>query len=348
MSTFSRSASWKELAVLSRSLGTSLHSGVDMIKGLNLAAQRTRGSMHETLNDIIVQIKSGEDLASAVESHGRFFPDLFSDMVQVGEQTGSLPEVLKSLANHYEHNIRLRSDFINRITPSIIQLWIAVFVVAGLIFILGFISQSTGFEIDILGWGLLGTPGALTWLGFWAMGATTVFIAYVMLTRSLAGAKTIHRALMQIPVVGRCMQDLAIARFSWAFHLTQGAGMAIDPSIESSMRATSNGAFIGATDQVILDVNNGSSLTDALERTLLFPVDFIQAVDVGEVSGTVPEALDRLGPQFEENARRSMQAMTAAFGWAIWSCVAVFIIFIVFKVILWYVGMINDAINMAL
>lgn len=348
MSPFSKSATWKELAVLSRSLGTSLHSGVDILKALDLATRRTGGAMHQTLTEIISQIKSGEDLASAIESHGSFFPDLFSDMIQVGEQTGSLPEVLKSLASHYENNVRLRSDFINRITPSVIQFSIAIIVVAGMIFILGWISQTTGTQIDILGWGLVGTTGALTWLAFWAMFAASLYVGYKLLTRSLAGLSALHRTMLSIPVVGRCMQDLAIARFSWAFSLTQGAGMSIDPSLDSSLRATSNGAFISATDQVIRDVNNGLSLTDSLQRTELFPIDFIQVVDVAEISGTVPESLDRLSPQFEENARRSMQNMTAAFGWAIWTCVAVFIIFIVLKIILWYVAMLNDAINMAL
>ena len=346
MSPFSPSASSGELAILSRSLGTSLHSGISIVKALEMSARRARGSMKSTLNEIIDQVKSGHDLASAVESHDTFFPELFCDLLQVGEQTGSLPEVLKALSHHYENNIRLKKDFIARITPSLVQLFVAIVVIAGLIFILGLISSMTGAEFDIFGWGLLGTKGALTWLGLWAMGAAAVFVFYQLMMRSLAGAKALHRTLMAIPVVGRCLQDFAIARFSWAFHLTQNAGMPIDPSLDSSLRATSNGAFIAAADDVIRDVNHGASLTDALNNTGLFPVEFIQTVDVAEVSGTVPEALDRLSPQFEENAHRSMQALTAAMGWAIWTSVAVFIIYIIIKVALWYVAMLNDALQM--
>ncbi|MEW4488535.1 type II secretion system F family protein [Thalassoglobus sp. JC818] len=346
MSLLSAAASQKQLALFCRSLGTSLESGIDVVRALQSASRRTSGSFRVILDDILDQVKSGTDVATAVESHGTYFPDLFSDMIQVGEQTGSLPEVLRALADHYENSVRLRKNFISQITPSLIQLVVAIIVVAGLITILGWIAASSGMNLDILGWGLVGVSGALKWLGFWAMGAVVLFVTYQILNRSLVGKKSMHRTMMRIPFVGRCMQDFAIARFSWAFHLTQNAGMAIDPSLDSSMRATSNGAFIASTDHVIRDVNQGESLTSALDATQLFPEDFIQTVDVAETAGTVPEALHRLSPQFEENAKRSLQSLTEALGWAIWTMVAGFIIFVIFRVVLWYVSLINDALQM--
>jgi type IV pilus assembly protein PilC len=92
-------------------------------------------------------------------------------------------------------------------------------------------------------------------------------------------------------------------------------------------------------------VNEGSSLTEALEATKLFPFDYIQMVLVAETSGTVPEALDRLSPQFEENARRSLRAMAMALGWAVWASVAAFIIYIIFTIALWYIGMLDGALQ---
>ncbi len=347
MSLFSPQASQKELAHLCRSLGTSLHAGIDLIRALEMAAKRSSGNLKSVLNDVVDQIKSGTDLTSAVESHSAFFPDLFSDIVQIGEHAGALPESLKALSAHYENNIRLRRDFIAQITVPVVQLSVAIVVIAGMIFLLGLIGDSTGESFDVLGWGLLGASGAMTWLSFWAMGIFTIFILYKLATRTMSGQKIIHRALMSIPIVGRCFQDFAVARFSWAFHLTQNAGMPIDDSLEASLRATSNGAYISATNGIIRDVTNGETLTDAFNMSGLFPMEFIQTVDVAETSGTVPEALDRLSPQFEENARRSLKLLASAAGWACWLAVAGFIIYVVFTIILWYVGMLNDAIDMA-
>ena len=139
------------------------------------------------------------------------------------------------------------------------------------------------------------------------------------------------------------MQSFAIARFSWAFALTQQTGMPIARSLESSFRATSNGAYVGASPQVCELVLNGEELGAALDDSGLFPDEFLSIVNVAETSGTVPEALARLSPQFEEQARRSLAALAVTVGWLVWVAVAMLIIYIIFSFFIQYVGLINRA-----
>jgi type IV pilus assembly protein PilC len=122
--------------------------------------------------------------------------------------------------------------------------------------------------------------------------------------------------------------------------------MPIDDSLRASLKATSNGAFIAATDNMVRAVEEGDSLTDALAQSDLFSEDFVQMVHVGETTGTVPETLNRLSPQFEDQARRSLRTLATAAGWLVWCMVAGFIIFIIFRIAFWYVGLINDAVRM--
>jgi type IV pilus assembly protein PilC len=49
-----------------------------------------------------------------------------------------------------------------------------------------------------------------------------------------------------------------------------------------------------------------------------------------------------LSPQFEDQARRSLRALAITAGWLVWLCVAIFIIFLIFRIVLWYTGMLND------
>src|SRR5262245_36845455 len=148
---------------------------------------------------------------------------------------------------------------------------------------------------------------------------------------------------MRIPVLGHCMRSFAIARFSWAFALTQQTGMPISRSLDLSFRATGNGAFVGASPLVNELVMNGEELGAALDQSRLFPDEYLSIVNVAETSGTVPEALARLGPQFEEQARRSLAALAIALGWLVWLAVAGFIVFLIFRFVMWYVGMIDAA-----
>lgn len=340
---FAARVSTKRLALLCRSLGISLDAGVPILKALDTATRKySDAHLRRVMLSVIDDIKSGSTFTDAVESHGHYFPELFVDMTAVAEQTGKLPEVLLALAEHYENNLRLKKEFVQQITWPLLQLMAAIGIIALLIYILGWIGENTGTPLDILGWGLMGTSGAITWLLGWVVLAFLIWFLYRMALASHVWRKSIHRVLMAIPVVGRCLRDFAIARFSWAFYLTQSAGMPVDDSLDASLRATSNGAFDSASRQIIDDVLEGEQLGEALDRSHLFPEDFLDIVHVSEMSGTVPESLHRLSPEFEAQARRSLAALTVAAGWGIWGMVAAFVIFLIFKLAMWYIGMINS------
>jgi len=341
---FSRRIRWKPLASACRSLGTMLQSGVAIQKALQFAGEKSHDANCRTaFTEVALATRRGDDVASAMRAQGDAFPKLMIDMVNVAEETGALPEILHSLADHYENNVRLRTNFISAIAFPVFQLVAAILVVAGLITLLGWISALTGSEpLDPLGWGLVGEQGALIWLTATFGTLFALFVAFKIATSSMAGKEFLDPLLLKIPVLGHCLRSFAVARFSWAFALTQQAGMSIGPSIESSFSTTANGAFIAASKLVSAMVHGGESFTDALRDTHLFPGEYLHMVEVAETSGTVPEMLDRLSPQFEEQARRSLAALVAALGWLIWLTVAVFIIVIVFSIALWYIGMIND------
>lgn len=338
-------ASLRDLARVSRQLGTSLNAGISILKAFDLAAGKSSGRLRSVLNDVTRELKSGSDVTSALVAHGNYFPELFVAMIQVGEISGSLSEVLIALGDHYENLIRLRREFISSITLPVVQMGVAILIVAAMIALLGWIGESTGMPIDVLGWGLMGTSGALIWLGGWAMLVAAGYVAYQMASASLHSLKPIHQFLLSLPVVGDCMRSFAIARFSWAFHLTQNAGMPIDDSIDASLMATSNAAFASAAPGMISSLNSGNTLTEAFEESQLFPVEFMEFVTVAEQSGTVPEALHRLSPQFEEDARRSLRALASTLSWGIWGLVALFIIFIIFRIFLWQIGLYSDLLN---
>jgi type IV pilus assembly protein PilC len=328
-----------------RSLGTMLHSGVALLKSLDMLARKTgNAACRGRLAAVREAVSSGSDLAEAMRAQGRYFPELLIDMVLVGEQTGALPEVLEGLANHYENLVRLRRTFLATIAWPVIQLVAAILVVALMIYVLGAIGSARGGQpVDMLGLGLLGASGAITWLCLSFGSIAAVIGGYYLAAHVFRQKRFLDALLMRVPVVGGCMRAFAIARFSWAFALTQQTGMPIKRSLESSFKATGNGAFAAAAPGVVEDIMNGQELSLAFADSGLFPEDYIQMVQVGENSGTVPETLERLSPQFEDQARRSLVALAAALGWLVWLLVAGFIIFIIFRIVLNYIGLINAA-----
>ena len=337
----------KSLAATCRGLSTMLHSGIDIQKVFDLAADKTSSARcRDALQGIADGIRRGDDVSTAMRAQGHAFPSLMIDMVSVAEQSGAMPEILEGLADHYDNNLRLWRNFLTAITWPMIQLVAAILVIAFLIFILGWIAETRGGNpIDFLGLDLSGTSGALIWLTCTFGTLLGLFVAYQIAVRAFRGKRFLDPLFLRIPVLGKAMRSFAIARFSWAFYLTQQTGMPIHESLAASLRATANGAFLNASPLMCSMLRSGETLSFTLRESGLFPEDFLHMVDVAETSGTVPEALHRLSPQFEEQARRSLTALSVTLAWVIWMIVAGFIIYFIFRVILTYIGMIQDAIN---
>jgi type IV pilus assembly protein PilC len=326
-------------------MGRMLEAGVDVRKSLKTSSSNARDQrLTDTVDDVLTCVKKGDDLTTSFKQHGPRYPALFLDLLNVGEQTGSLPEVFAALAGYYEASVKRMREFRSQITWPLIQLFAAILIIGAVIYILGIIDISNpGQEAtDILGLGLMGTSGAIKWFTMTLGSLFTMWLAYTVATRTAAGQMAVHPFLMLIPGVGRCMKSFAVARFSWCFALTQQAGMPIKPSLESSLKATANGAFIAGIPGIWDQLAAGQTLAESLARSTLFPVEFLHIVDTAEQTGTVPESLERMSHHFDDDAHRAMTWLTTLLARTIWGMVTLFIGFIVIKFAMTYVALLNS------
>jgi type IV pilus assembly protein PilC len=327
-----------------------LEAGVDIRKTIRTAGKQSSDHrLPRELEQVSQRIASGRTLAESFGMSAPFFPPLVIDLVNVGEQTGNLPEVFHALARYYDSRIRQLREFRAGIAWPAIQLVAAICIIGLLIFILGLLpAQPNGQPFDVTGIGLYGSTGALTWFGGWGAIALGAFVVGKLLRNNTSWQIMLHPVILGIPVIGHCMRSFAISRFSWCFALTQQAGMSIKPSLECSLKATGNGAFIMAQPLIWEQLAAGESITDAFTASNLFTTEFLQFVATAEETGTVPEQLDRMSHLFEEDAHRAMKRMTAIMSGTVWFLVAGIVIFFIFRIALIYVGMLNDAVKMAL
>ena len=342
--------SWTALAAFSRSMSRMMEAGVEVRKSLQTSSRQSADRrMAGAIENVVVSVASGRTLCEAFEREGELFPPLFRDLVNVGEQTGSVPEVFNALAKYYDSRIKQLKDFRAAIAWPVIQLVAAIGIIGLLVFILGILpTADNGKPFDVLGFGLYGATGAGVWFLGWFGAAVAGFVVWKMANRSTAWQVALHPVLLGLPVIGPCMRSFAISRFSWCFALTQQAGMSIKPSLECSLKATSNGAFQMAQPLIWQELAEGETLADALTASKLFPNEYLQFVATAEETGTVPEQLDRMSHLFEDDAHRAMHRMTAIFSGVIWAGVAGIVIFFIFRIAMMYVGLLNDAVKQAL
>jgi type II secretory pathway component PulF len=264
----------------------------------------------------------------------------------VGEQTGKLSEVLRRLADHYDHQIRLRQVFMAAIAWPMMQLTAAVGIVGLVIYVMGFLPpMENGKPLDILGLGLFGGQGLMIYL--MVVGAIVAAIAIIVqaVRRGLVWTRPLQRVLIRLPGIGRPVETLALAQFAWTMYITLDAGMDLLKALPLCLRSTGNAHFTDHTTEIIQEIRGGSEITHALADTKAFPHIFLDSVRVGEESGRLPETLAILSDQYQDQAKRAMAALTVVGGFVVWGLVAMLIIMAIFKVASVYLGTLNDALK---
>ena len=165
---FSPRISTRELAQLCRRLAISVDAGIDARTMWGKEAQRAKGQLRSRLEIISQAVNQGESLRNSLRGTGEFFPVLFREMVDVGEQTGKLEAIFAQLADHCQEKLKLRRQFLAVITWPMIELIASIGAIGFLIWITGVIrGPNPGTDsFDPLGLGLYGKRGLAIYLAF--------------------------------------------------------------------------------------------------------------------------------------------------------------------------------------
>jgi len=342
---FSPRISTRELAQLCRRLSISVDAGIDARTMWGKEAQRAKGQLRSRLEIISEAVSQGESLREALRGTGEFFPVLFREMVDVGEQTGRLEAIFAQLADHCQEKLKLRRQFLGIITWPMIELIAAIGAIGFLIWITGIIREMNQNQdnIDPLGFGLYGNRGLAIYLAFVSAVAAIVWLTILAINRGLAWTRPIQRAVMRIPALGKALETLALARLAWSLSATLQSGMEIRRALKLSLASTNNARYTDKIESIDGEIEQGNSIFEAFFQAGCFPAEFLDAIAVGEQSGKLDDAMTRLSRQYHEQAQFAMKTINTVAAFLVWMIIAAIIIMMIFRLASFYIGAINQA-----
>jgi type IV pilus assembly protein PilC len=340
---FSSRLPLSSLIDMCRSLRHYLGAGLTMRDVFRQLARKGPGDVRPLAQRVLVRVEHGESLEDALAHEKAFLPPLFLSLATIGEQTGNLPEIFRELEQYFILQQKLRRQFWSQSFWPIFQFFAAIFVIAGMIYIIGILTPAGSKPYDPLGFGLTGPSGAGIFLVI-ALGTVAAVVAgFFIATRLLQQGARVDAFLLRVPALGPCLRALALTRYCLAQRLTLETGMPIKTAVRLSLSATGNAAFAAAADVVLPGLQRGEELTACLARTRLFPEEFQHILAVGEESGRLTEVLEHQGDYYQEESARRLTILTQAASWGVWLLTAMFIIFLIFRMALTYIGMIDRA-----
>jgi type IV pilus assembly protein PilC len=315
---------------------TGLHAGVDILKVLDTEAKVGRTRYRDAVKDTADKIREGHTLAEAMRLQGDYFPPLLVKMIDAGEHSGQVDRTLRYMSDYYSDLKKTRQDFLSQITMPVVQLLLALAIVSALIFINGFFKSGDINEkpIDLTGVGLRGVSGVLlfwTILGLLAIGIGTT--AFGIWKNWFNCHQWLVPLVRNVPIIGPVFTHTAMSRLSMTLSMMLGAGVDAKRSVREALLSTGNHYYMSGLPQTLELVEQGKSLSESLEAPQVLPHEFIQAVEVGELSGNDSESLERMAGQYREKAKLALSQLAIAAGFAIWFLIAAMItaaIFIIF------------------
>jgi type II secretory pathway component PulF len=329
----SRRLSKDQLIELARSLKYSLASGIMLRDAIGTLSARGTGPIRPVADRLAHDLEAGWSFHDALGRQPDVFPPLFLALAEVGEETGSLPEVMGEVEQYYELQRRLHRDFVSGVMWPVAQFFCAVFIITGLIYILGELPGKEGEPpYDPLGLGLIGANGAATFLAIVLGTIFAVWAVFFLLRRVLRHRAVVDRMLLRLPVIGGCLRALALARFSVALQLVLDTGVSILKTFKLAFAATDNTAFVAAAPEADALIRRGNTITDALTATRLFPAEFLSAVAVGEDSGRLPEVLRQQAEYYDDVSKRRLAFLNRVLTAGVWVGVATVVIYSIFMI----------------
>ena len=322
-----------DIAVFSRQMATMLKAGVPLVQAFDIVGQ---GHNNKNMTDLIMAVKAdveaGGTFASALAKHPLYFDDLFVSLVDAGEASGALEDLLDKVATYKEKTEALKSKIKKALTYPIAVLVVAIVVTAILlIFVVPtFAGMFAGFGADLPAFTMMVvnlSDFVIEWGWLILIGIIGAIAGFVQTKkRSRKFREKLDVISLKIPAFGALLYNSAIARFSRTLATMFAAGVPLVEAMSSVASAAGNSVYTKEIMRVRDDIASGTTLQSSLSQNkALFPNMLIQMVGIGEESGALDEMLAKVADYYEAEVDDAVDNLTALMEPLIMSFLAVVI-----------------------
>jgi type IV pilus assembly protein PilC len=294
-------------------------AGLSISEALNtLALQAESRIFRNIILKVKEDVETGRTLSSSLAKFPRIFPPIFTNMIQIGEVSGTLEDVLKELTQQMKKDYDLRSKVKGAMTYPIVVLVAMMGITIGLVTfvlpkLLGVFKEFGNVKLPLATRILIGITDFTQAHGLLvAIGAGAFVTAFTVFAQTKIGRSILHSAVLASPIVGPIAKKVYLARFS----RTVSGLLQTDVPVVQAFNVTSdvlaNVHYREAVRIAAEGVKKGELISKALSQyPKLFPPLVVQMVLVGERSGTVDELLAEIAAFYEQQVDQILDNLSS-------------------------------------
>ncbi|MBC8309905.1 MAG: type II secretion system F family protein [Phycisphaerales bacterium] len=305
-----------EMSTMIRELATAQEAGLPLMQALRTIRKQASPASGEVLDHFIQGVEAGDPLYKVAAEWGDPFDDLIVGMLRAADASGQMSTILHQLADLMDRSLELKRELLGAILyPAIIAGLIAI---SGIVLVTVLVPRLIEPFVGkiVLPWPTVVVMGFADFLFNWWFWVVAAIGIIVVAWRSWISVKEnrlwFDRFKLQMPLLGRLLRDVAVARFTRTLGTLTSAGLPILEGLRITRDTLGNTALAEAIDAVQDQVSSGKPIADPLEKSGLFPPLLVQVVNLGERSGKLEEMLLHSATAFDRHVNASLKLFTKA------------------------------------
>lgn len=308
----------RDIAIFSRQIATMMKSGVPIVQALEIIGGGNKNpTMKKMVNSLRNDIEGGASIYEAMSQYPVQFDDLYRNLVRAGEASGVLETVLETIADYKENIESIKGKIKKALFYPAAIIAVAILVSAILmIFVVPIFKETFGdFGAELpaftsLVFGISDFIVKWFWLIGIVLAAAIGFFIYTY-KRSNILRQNVDAIMLKLPVVGKVLNESAIARFARTLAVTFAAGVPLVEALDSVSGATGSRVYEKAVLAIKEDVAVGYPVNTAMKQTNLFPHMVVQMTAIGEEAGALDTMLYKVAEFYEEEVANTVDALSS-------------------------------------
>ena len=288
----------KEVVEFTRHISVMLGAGVTIFEAIKFLRNQSKNKVFQArLDDIMESLNNGQSLSTSMRKFPKIFPEIYVNIIRVGEQSGSLPDTLNDLADHLEENEKFKGKVKGAlIYPKIILTVMFTFILVLVLFVLPrilTIFKSMGAEIPLSTRIMIGTTEFINnHIAVIAVVIFSIIAAVYIFLKNPVVRKWRDLFYIKVPFVGHIILNYNTAQISQYFGTLFASGITIVKCLEITGSVMANKIFKDEIEYMVNKIKSGVSLSQSFPENSHFPQMFVKLINVGERTGKLPHVID--------------------------------------------------------
>jgi type IV pilus assembly protein PilC len=306
-----------ELSIFTNQLASLLSAGLPLVSCLEALQDQTEDEVFSVIiRDVRNDISTGTSFSGAVKKFPRSFNSLFISMVEAGEASGGLAEILSKVAGYFESTVKLTKKVKSAMTYPIAVIGLAIALVnVLLIFVIPVFAamfadfgaklpKPTQMLIDLSNF-------MKSWWWAIGIGAYGIFFVVSKYISTPAGRRQKDQFLVRAPIFGNLVHKIALSRFCRTYATLMRSGVPILRTLEIVSAASGKVQVEDACAEIAKHVSQGGQVSEVMAANPFFPPMMKHMVKAGESTGNVDGMMNKIADFYDTECDATVAALTS-------------------------------------